>query len=108
MPESATDNVDGQVPRFLARLRETLAMIATLMTLLIMLGGHDWRGGPPPAVDFIVLITIAAFGCGLGYGSYRDPRSRRYLGLFCLAVCGLFLARGLIGLLQGSLRGFAW
>lgn len=96
------------MPSVLTRMRDVLAAITTLLTLVLMVGGYDWRGGPPPAAEFVVMISLAAVGFGLGFGSFRDSRSSTLLGICCLIVCGLFLARGLFGLLQGALRGFAW
>jgi hypothetical protein len=90
------------------RLRDVFAVTATCATLLVMIGGYGWRGEPPSAVEFLILIAIAAVGFGLGYGSFRDAQSGNYVGVFCVVVCGWFLGRALVGLLQGSLQGFAW
>lgn len=106
--EFKDEEVDSQMPLLFSRVRDVLAAIATLLTALVMLGGYDWRGGPPPTFEFVIMITISAVGFGFGFGAFRDPRSSTFLGLCCLAVCGSLLARGLFGLVQGNLRGFSW
>jgi hypothetical protein len=110
-PPDLESNASAVNPSVPSRFRDLLAAVAAFVTLYLMVAGYDWRDGPPPAVEFIVMISFAAIGFGLGLGSFRDTRSSTsstLLGICCHIICGLFLARGLFGLLQGSLRGFAW
>ena len=104
----ANDDAESSASILSRFARNMIATIATLLTLFLVFAGYDWRGGPPPVYEFCALIAVAATGFGLGIGAIRDARSLPFLGSLCVVICGLFLLRGLVGLLNGSLRGFAW